>query len=166
MLLPGVLFILILVGCWVYCLIDAALTPAMMFRGLPKAAWIGIIAVTFVVGGAAWLVYRSVLRSRPRLAPGMALGPRAMPTHTYVYWHPDWTSAEDSVARHPAGRYRNTPAEGWVGPKGPDDDPDFLRELDRRIKGDDRDVLATAGRWRRRGRGRRGRASGAAKPAR
>jgi hypothetical protein len=135
MLVPGVLFVLILAGCWVYCLIDAALTPTVVFRGLPKAAWIGIIAVTFVVGAIAWLVYRATLRAGPRLTSRFTAGPRAMPAHTYVYWHPDWAAAEASVARHPAGRFRKTPADGWAGPKGPDDDPDFLRELDRRIKG-------------------------------
>jgi hypothetical protein len=134
-MLSGVLFVLVLAGCWVYCLIDAALTPAAVFRGLPKAAWIGIIAVTFIVGAIAWLVYRTVARVRPRLSSGLASGPRAASAHTYVYWHPDWAAAEAAVARHPAGRFRKTPADGWAGPKGPDDDPDFLRELDRRIKG-------------------------------
>ena len=135
MLVPGVLFVLILAGCWVYCLIDAALTPTVVFRGLPKAAWIGIIAVTFVVGAIAWLVYRATLRAGPRLPSRFTARPRATPVHTYVYWHPDWAPAQASAARHPAGRFRKTPADGWVGPKGPDDDPDFLRELDRRIKG-------------------------------
>jgi len=37
------------------------------------------------------------------------------------------------VARHPAGRARNGDAS--IGPKGPDDDPDFLRALDRVIRG-------------------------------
>jgi hypothetical protein len=134
-MLSGVLFVLILAGCWVYCLIDAALTPAVVFRGLPKAAWIGIIAVTFIVGAIAWLAYRTIVRLRPRLSPGFASGPRAVSAHTYVYWHPDWAAAEAAVARHPAGRYRKTPADGWAAPKGPDDDPDFLCELDRRIKG-------------------------------
>lgn len=135
MLLSGALFVLLLAGCWVYCLIDAALTPSAVFRGLPKAAWIGIIATTFIVGGIAWLCYRATLRARPGLASGFVMGSRAMPTHTFVYWHPDWAAAEASIARHPAGRSRTTPAEGWTGPKGPDDDADFLRELDRRIKG-------------------------------
>lgn len=135
MLLSGVLFVVILAGCWVYCLIDAALTPSAAFRVLPKAAWIGIIATTFIVGGIAWLCYRATLRSRPRLGRRFAMGPRAMPAHTFIYWHPDWAGAEASIARHPAGRSRNTPAEGWTGPMGPDDDPDFLRELDRRISG-------------------------------
>lgn len=113
MLLPGVLFVLILAGCWVYCLIDAALTPSMVFRGLPKAAWIGLIAVTFTLGGIAWLCYRATLRSR----------------------RPDWEAEQASVARHPAGRLRNAPPAGCASPKGPDDDADFLRELDRHIRG-------------------------------
>ena len=135
MLLSGVLFVLILAGCWVYCLIDAALTPAVVFRGLPKAAWIAIIALTFVVGGIAWLAYQATLHARPRLVPGFAPGPRAMPANTYIDWHPDWEAAEAAAARHPAGRFLKTPADGWTGPKGPDDDLEFLRELDRRIKG-------------------------------
>jgi hypothetical protein len=137
MLMSDVLFVLILAGCWVYCLIDAALTPAVLFRGLPKAVWIAIITLTFVLGGIAWLAYQATLRARPRLAPGFAIEPRAMPAHTYIHLDPDWAAAEASAARHPAGRFRKTPADCWTGPKakGPDDDLEFLRELDRRIKG-------------------------------
>jgi len=42
-----------------------------------------------------------------------------------------WTDADDAVARHPAGRARVAGAR----PKGPDDDPEFLRALDRAIRG-------------------------------
>jgi hypothetical protein len=41
-----------------------------------------------------------------------------------------WTAADDAVARHPAGRART----GQQAPRGPDDDQDFLRELDRTIR--------------------------------
>jgi hypothetical protein len=146
MLVSGVLFVLVLAGCWAYCLADAVLTPAVVFRGWPKAAWVGIIAVTFAVGAVAWLVYRTKLRhrtvSRGKSWPtsGYATGPRviappATPTHTYLYWDSRWAATEASVARHPAGRFRKIPGEAWPCPKGPDDDPGFLRELDRRIKG-------------------------------
>lgn len=98
MLLSGVLFVLFLAGCWLYCLTDAALTPAAEFRGLTKEAWIFIIATTFVVGAIAWLVARG---SRGTLASRSGQAP-------------------DGHADRPGG---------------PDDDPDFLRHLDRRIHG-------------------------------
>ena len=53
MLLSGALFALFMTGFWLYCLTDAILTPAPECRGLPKAAWVAIIAVTFI-GGAIW----------------------------------------------------------------------------------------------------------------
>ena len=43
-----------------------------------------------------------------------------------------WTDADDAVARHPAGRGKA--ADGHAAPKGPDDDPEFLRALDRAIR--------------------------------
>ena len=63
MLLSGVLFVLFLAGCWLYCLTDAALTPAVEYRGLSKSTWICIISATFIAGALAWLIAR---RSRAR----------------------------------------------------------------------------------------------------
>jgi hypothetical protein len=145
MLLSGVLFVLIMAGCWLYCLADAVFTPAAAFRGWPKSAWVGIIATTFFVGAIAWMAVRPASRVRPRTYPRypryrypryprFTPGPRTMPSNAYVFWYPDWAGADDALARHPAGRSRKPPADGWAPPKGPDDDPDFLRELDRRIK--------------------------------
>jgi hypothetical protein len=57
------------------------------------------------------------------------------PHGTGMSLYPHWTAADAAVARHPAGRYRKVTAAGWMPPKGPDDDPEFLRELDRRIHG-------------------------------
>ncbi len=136
MLLSGALFGLFMTGFWLYCLTDAILTPASECRGLPKPAWIVVITVTFIGGAIAWLIVRQPVRgSSAPLAP--------MPR-----WDPDrlddlgeddlraerWTDADDAVARHPAGRARaaNT---GRAAPKGPDDDPEFLRALDRAIRG-------------------------------
>jgi hypothetical protein len=115
MVLTGVLFVLFLGGCWLYCLTDAILTPAVAYRGLPKAAWVSIIATTFVLGALAWLSMRS--RQRPPWA---------------YSGYPHWSAAEASLARHPAGRYRKAGARGPA--KGPDDDADFLRHLDRVIR--------------------------------
>jgi hypothetical protein len=116
MMLTGVLFVLFLGGCWLYSLTDAALTPAVAYRGLPKAAWVSIIAATFILGAVAWLA----ARSRDRRSWACA-GPM------------DWLAAEASLARHPAGRYRRTSIR--TPAKGPDDDPDFLHHLDRIIRG-------------------------------
>lgn len=132
--LSGVLFVAFLTACWLFCLADAMLTPAAAYRGLPKGAWIGIIAVTFVAGAIAWLAvrwsqHRRLWATTPRGAE-MLTRP-----HDGSVWYRDWTPADEAVAQHPAGRYRKTTVTGWTPPKGPDDDLAFLRELDRRIHG-------------------------------
>lgn len=99
MLLSGVLFAVILAGCWL-----------------------------------AWLITRP-RRGVIRPSAGITAGLRALPAHTYAYSPPDRAAAEASFARHPAGRSRKTSVNGWTQPKGPDDDPEFLRVLARRIHG-------------------------------
>jgi len=123
MLLSGALVALFMTGFWLYCLTDAILTPACECRGLPKQAWIAVIAVTFVGGAFAWLLVRRQVRDQV------------------------WTAADDAAARHPAGRAKAAdpqPAPGGpTGPtgstgskaaKGPDDDLDFLRVLEQAIR--------------------------------
>jgi hypothetical protein len=135
MLLSGALFALFMTGFWLYCLTDAILTPASECRGMPKPAWIVVITVTFIGGAIAWLIVRQPVRSSSVLLAPMP------------HWDPDrvndgddyirserWTDADDAVARHPAGRARVT-YTGRAMPKGPDDDPEFLRALDRAIHG-------------------------------
>ena len=128
MLLSGVLFVLFLAGCWLYCLTDAALTPAMEYRGLPKRTWVGIIAATFIVGAIAWLITRRSWRTSSWATAQVARTTLADADFTR---YSNRTAADAAVARHPAGRSRGA----WGLPKGPDDDPDFLRQLDRRIRG-------------------------------
>jgi peptidoglycan/LPS O-acetylase OafA/YrhL len=130
MLLSGALLALFMTGFWLYCLADAILTPAPECRGLTKPTWVVVIVVTFIVGALAWLMVRQPARgSSTPLTP----------------WSPDdvdgedysgsqrWTEADDAVARHPAGRERITGTH--AAPKGPDDDQEFLRALDRAIRG-------------------------------
>jgi hypothetical protein len=136
MLLASALFALFLGGFWLYCLTDAILTPASECRGMPKPAWIAVIAATFIGGAIAWLIVRQPVRAASQ--PGALsrwdlddLGDDGFPGSHH------WTDEDDAVARHPAGRAR---AAEWLGdqarqPKGPDDDPDFLRALDRAIRG-------------------------------
>ncbi len=136
MLLSVALFTLFMTGFWLYCLTDAILTPASEFRSMPKRAWIVVIIVTFIGGAIAWLIVGQPARNSSAL-------PAPMPR-----WDPDrlddlgddyfqtarWTDADDAVARHPAGRARAA-GTGRSALKGPDDDPEFLRALDRAIHG-------------------------------
>jgi hypothetical protein len=52
------------------------------------------------------------------------------------------SDAEAALRRHPAGRARQERAAGHLpgtrAPSGPDDDPDFIRTLERLIRGDGR----------------------------
>src|SRR5580698_7653362 len=114
MLLASALF---LGGFWLYCLTDAILTPASECRGMPKPAWIAVIAATFIGGAVAWLIVRQPLRTTPsRLVSPPRWETDDGPDDDY----PDtqrWTDADDAVARHPAGRAR---AAGVTAvPKGP-----------------------------------------------
>jgi hypothetical protein len=121
MLLSGALLALFLTGFWLYCLTDAILTPAPDCRGLAKPAWVAVIAVTFMAGALAWLIARQPAREASR-----SFTPPSP-------WDPDRLDDEDlAVTRHPAGRARVT---GPAAPKGPDDDPEFLRALHRAIHG-------------------------------
>jgi len=129
MLLSGALFALFMMGFWLYCLTDAILTPASECRGMPKPAWIAVIALTFIGGAVAWLIVREPIRL-PAAAPASAPHPDD-PGDRY-FRSGRWTAADDAVARHPAGRARTS---GTLVPRGPDDDPEFLRALDRAIRG-------------------------------
>src|ERR1700735_1188616 len=115
MLLSGVLFVLFLAGCWLYCLTDAALTPAEEFPGWRKRTWLVVIAVTLIAGAIAWLIARRNWRAG------------AWPTtvnHLMVIdrgnanlWFSPWTteSAYDAAqARHPSSRSMRARPSDWV----------------------------------------------------
>ncbi|SRR5216683_181290 len=123
MLLLGTLFALFAVGLWLYCLTDALLAPDAGFSSPAKKTWIVLIAFTFVLGAAAWLI-----AGRPSRYPaGQAAG--VPPRGTDV----PGPEADAALLRHPAGRRLDGPA-AEAGPAGPDDDPEFLRLLDRVIR--------------------------------
>ena len=136
MLLSVALFTLFMTGFWLYCLTDAILTPASEFRSMPKPAWIVVITVTFIGGAIAWLIVRQPARnSSAPLAPMPRWDPDGLDDLGDDYFQTArWTDADDAVARHPAGRARVADT-GRAAPKGPDDDPEFLRALDRAIHG-------------------------------
>ena len=134
MLLSGALLALFMMGFWLYCLTDAILTPAEECRGMSKPAWIAVIAVTFIGGAVAWLIVRAPIVRGPLRGPAASLAPAPHPDDPggSYFRSRQWTVADDAVARHPAGRARTS---GGVVPKGPDDDPEFLRALERAIRG-------------------------------
>ncbi len=125
MLLSGALFALFMAGFWLYCLTDAILTPASECRGMPKPAWVAVITLTFVGGAIAWLIVRGP--ARDPYAPAARRDPDGD-----WFRAGRWTDTDDALARHPAGRAR---LADTARPKGPDDDPEFLRALDRAIHG-------------------------------
>ena len=159
MLLSGVLFVLFLDGCWLYCLADAALTPAEEYRGLSKVTWLFIIVATFIVGAIAWLIARRSWRARSWAASQGTRPASPTSSDTDPAWFANWMAfdgtdgtgtdgagtdgtgndgagaTDAAVARHPAGRSKKAAQEGWIAPKGPDDDVEFMRLLDRRIHG-------------------------------
>jgi hypothetical protein len=114
MFLSGVLFVLFLAGCWLYCLTDAALMPATEFRGFRKRVWVTIIAVTLVLGALAWVIARYVYRPARSIDALLA--------------------AEVALARHPASQAKQEGATIRAFPIGPDDDAEFLRMLADRIR--------------------------------
>ena len=139
MLLSGVLFVLFLAGCWLYCLTDAALTPAEEFPGWRKRTWMVVIAVTLIAGAIAWLIARRNWRPEaewPSAATHLIIVDHDNPN---VVWLSPWTPdgpADAAVARHPSARRSVRPEDpDWVRPVGPDDDPEFLRQLAERIHG-------------------------------
>ncbi len=139
MLLSGVLFVLFLAGCWLYCLTDAALTPAEEFPGWRKRTWLVVIAVTLIAGAIAWLIARRNWRPEdqwPSSATHLIIIDRDNPN---VVWLSPWTP--QNAGRRGPGPPPVEPLDApraipdWVAPKGPDDDPEFLRQLAERIHG-------------------------------
>jgi hypothetical protein len=97
-----VLPVLIELGLLIYCLIDCIQTPEGEVRNLPKMAWILLIVVLPVIGGIAWL-----FAGRPPGQRGIAQRPSA----------------------RSAGGVPDVNRRSAQAPKGPDDDPEFLRQM-------------------------------------
>jgi hypothetical protein len=93
--------ILIELAFLIYCLIDVIQTPDAEIRNLPKAAWIALIVIIPLIGGVAWLVAGRPRRGSARQVP--------------------WPSTQTA----------GFPEHERPRPLGPDDDPDFLREMKR-----------------------------------
>ena len=113
MALLGGLVTLVTLGVWLYSLFDVLTTPDEECRGMPKLLWIIVVAVFFLAGALAWF-----LLGRPRAARVSGAAPSG------------WSGLPMPA---PPREDRPKPRP----PRGPDDDPDFLRDLDRRLRGDE-----------------------------
>jgi hypothetical protein len=124
------LIILLTVGFVLPCMLDITMTPDSEFTTFSKGTWLLIAGAFWVFGATAWLV-----AGRPQR---LALFRLSSPYPAGGY------SPADAQLRHPAAQAAAgyTELSGGVGftatamPLGPDDDPDFLMELDRRIRED------------------------------
>ena len=132
MLLACLVLTLFTVGIVVPCVIDVATSPPWAIRTLSKRAWLVIVIVGSVPGCVAW-----VLAGRPYRLP---LRHRHRPAHVGL-------SPAEALRRHPAGRSIGLDADADLEPEpdyglgrqrprpvGPDDDQEFLLELERRIQ--------------------------------
>ncbi|HEY8480477.1 MAG TPA: PLDc N-terminal domain-containing protein [Spirillospora sp.] len=98
-----VLVTLLLVGVWLYCVLDVLRTDASEMRHLSKRGWFAVTFFGFLIGSVLWLLEG---RDRNRIAV--------------------------SQTAMPAGRRSQENR-----PRGPEDDPEFLADLERRIRGED-----------------------------
>ncbi|NHA69732.1 PLD nuclease N-terminal domain-containing protein [Phycicoccus flavus] len=92
----------------VYCLIDALQTDEVVMRGLPKIAWVLLILLFPVVGPVAWLV---------------AGRPDKDAARQYMTQQERWDADRRRRDADREQRERRRP------PRGPDDDPDFLKGI-------------------------------------
>jgi hypothetical protein len=109
---------LVSVVLWVYAFFDALTTPAQEARNLPKVLWLVVIALFMPVGSILWLFL-----GRPR-KPASVLGDASSPAQAAA----SIDDLDPSDFDKPSGSPH---------PLGPDDDPEFLRDLNRRIDPED-----------------------------
>jgi hypothetical protein len=135
MWLACALIILFTVGFVLPCMLDITMTPDSEFTTFSKGTWLLIAGAFWVFGAGAWL-----LVGRPR-RPGLMPWSSPYPAGGF--------GQAEALRRHPAAQSAASYSEsaGPVAflaapqPLGPDDDPDFLLELDRRIRQEREDSL-------------------------
>jgi phospholipase D-like protein len=141
MLLALVLFGLVTVGFVVPCLIDLAVTPPGELRRLTKPAWVLLIVFFSAFGATAWLLVGRPDR-RGRMLPGHLEDAEFFGPLDALRRHPAWRGMDTGIGG-PSGRVAHPASAAPARPMGPDDDPEFLQELARRIergRGADNDV--------------------------
>lgn len=114
----GGLITFVSIVVWVYAFFDALTTPAQETRNLPKILWLVVIGLFMPVGAILWLFL-----GRPRQpAPEQESEPSTAQVEEAADGLDPSDFAKPSESPHPLG---------------PDDDPEFLRNLNRRINPDE-----------------------------
>lgn len=113
----GGLITLVSIVLWVYAFFDALTTPAQEARNLPKVLWLVVIALFMPVGSILWLFLGRPRRSAPVQSDASS---------------PVQAVSVDDLDPSDFAKPSDSPH-----PLGPDDDPEFLRRLDRRIDPDE-----------------------------
>jgi hypothetical protein len=126
MLLVCSFVILVTVGFVLPCMLDITMTPDHEFTLLSKGTWLIIAGAFWIFGAAAWLI-----AGRPR---------RSSLRHRIGRYSRSGPGPAEALLRHPAAQAAYGYADAGVmyavprAPLGPDDDPEFLLELERRIR--------------------------------
>ncbi|WP_052710972.1 PLD nuclease N-terminal domain-containing protein [Pseudofrankia sp. DC12] len=111
-----------------YVIVDIARTPREDVRTLTKAIWIVLALLLYPIGGVLWFVF-----GRPRSS---ALGRRRGMASRRD--HPAFGGRFDIVESQrvagPSLFRGHARTDRPTGPVGPDDDPEFLRELSERLR--------------------------------
>jgi hypothetical protein len=108
-------------------MLDITTTPDSEFTTLSKGYWLLVAGAFWIFGAAAWLLVGRPQRPTLRHRSGR---------------YSDGFGPAEALLRHPATQAAGGYADqgNWLAevgtprPVGPDDDPDFLLELDRRIR--------------------------------
>lgn len=100
MLLFDGAFGLLLLGVWIFCIIDVITTPESECRNLPKIVWLLLVVILADIGSIAWLIAGR-----------------------------NWSGAASSAPRGAASRYPEYDRPGRHVPANPDDDEAFLAQL-------------------------------------
>ncbi len=72
----GVLFLLV-IGAWIWALVECAITPGEACRTLPKLVWVLLIVLLGIFGAVGWFVF-----GRPRRAAGAPRPARSRPARS------------------------------------------------------------------------------------
>ncbi|WP_307873767.1 MULTISPECIES: PLD nuclease N-terminal domain-containing protein [unclassified Frankia] len=120
-----------------YVIVDVARTPREDVRTLTKTIWIVLALLLYPIGGVLWFFFGRPRSSAVRRRRGMAA------RRDHPAYGGRFDIVESQRVAGPSlfrGRSRTGPP---AGPVGPDDDPEFLRELTERLRRENPDGPAS-----------------------